>query len=193
VAEDGSRTPLRASGVRVPLKSGCWVAVDLHDEQQGGFAVDVAVRADRRRFDRLPRLAIVPHAGSSASVLIGSKGPGERSIDVVPVDDAELDGDIQHWLANTTSGDPIGEVVLARPDRRTIPARKFVVEYGEISAVHVSIRESTEALLVVEVGVRDMQTGARDVPFPCLVMFVHLHGANLVSFRFEELVGRVVE
>lgn len=186
VSDDGSKAPLRGTGLRMPLESGCWVAVDPHRHDAGLTAVSLAVRARREHFEQLPRLAIVPRAGNSASVLVGSQGTAPAPLEVVPVDDAELGGDIAGWLSRTTSGDPLGEIVLSRPGRATVSARRLLLDQDDAGHVEVGIRTSPEALLVLDVQAMPAKLAQAGVPFPCLDMAIRLHGSNLVSFLFRK-------
>lgn len=194
VADDGSKTPLSGTGLRVPLPSGCWVAIDFHHQGPRGPIVDVAVRAVDLGRRPLPSLAIVPCAGNYAWVVIGRGSPGDDgSLGVVVVDAAELGDDIDGWRRRTTSGDPLGEIVLVRPDVQPVSARRFVLDYGAIASVQLSVRASTEALLVVEVLDCLQQVPPPASEFPSLDMSVRFGGSNAVSFWFEEVIGEIIE
>jgi hypothetical protein len=191
-AENGSRSPFQGSGIRLPLDSGCWIAVDFRGRVKGQVSVAVGVRAQEAHVNRLPRLQIVPLAGNSASVVFENTAFGPDSIAVVPVDESELSGDIRGWLAKTTSGDPLGEVVLAREHRPTLPARRLVLAYGDLAEVHVCIRSTPDAA-VVDVRVVDAHATRPRTPFESLGMSLFLHASNLVSFNFREARVSFVE
>lgn len=186
VSDDGSKTPMHGTGLRIPLESDCWVAVDLQRHERGLLAVAVGVRAKREQIGGLPRLAIVPCAGNSASVLIGSPCAAQRPLEVVPVDEAELGGDVASWLSKTTSGDPIGEIMLAQPARPAVLARKLLLDQGDAGEVVVGIRASPHALLDIAVHAASTRPSAPGAPFACLEMVIRLHGSNLVSFLFRK-------
>lgn len=177
---------MHGTGLRIPLESGCWVAVDLQRHERGLLAVAVGVRAKREQIGGLPRIAIVPRAGNSASVLIGSSGAAHRPLEVVPVDEAELGGDVESWLSKTTSGDPIGEIMLAQPARPAVLARKLLLAQGDAGEVEIGIRTPAHALLDLDVHAATTRPAAPGAPFPCLDMAIRLHGSNLVSFLFRK-------
>jgi len=190
IASDGSRSPFAGTGLRVPLPNGMWVGVDLHLPPRG-LSVVVDVRNRRPGADPMPTLAIVPRAGNAAMVLIGRAGP--TRFEVTPVDGAELTGDIREWLAKTTSGDPLGELVLARTERPTTSARRFVIEYGNLAEVHLDLRESDDAMLVVDIGAFATRVAPVGVPSRFLNMLVQLGGANVATFLFQEVMGTLAE
>lgn len=193
VAGDGSRTPLLASGVRVPLGPDRWLAVDFKARYQPPLSVEVALRVARPSRGQPQHLALLFQAGNSASVMLWPYQVASHALEVVPVDDRELDGDLFQWLAKTTSGDPAGEMVLARPDRPSSPDRTFIVEYGQVGRIEVTIRLSVAGMLEVNICCLDTRMERPNVPFPTLEMAIHPLGANLVSFRFQEVVGTIVE
>lgn len=189
VAADGARTAFEGTGLRVPLPDGAWVAIDLGLRARS-LAVVLSARNRRPGVDPLPRLSIVPVAGGTARVLIGTK-PGPETFDVVPVDRAELKGDMRDWLVKLTSGDPLGELVLDFPDRASTPEQRFVMQYHDRAEVHISLRPSKEALLAVDVEERDLQVGDKGQQIPALGMLVLLHAANTVTFLFKEVTATV--
>jgi hypothetical protein len=136
-------------------------------------------------------MAIVPLAGGAALVQIGRTGP--IAFEVTPVDRAELTGDIRGWLAKTTSGDPLGELVLARAGRPTTSARKFITQYGDLAEVHLNLRESDDAMLVLDISVRNSRLAAKGVPSESLGMLVLLQASNVVTFLFKEVTATLVE
>lgn len=162
--------------------------MDLHGPLPTGHIVHFHIRAEEGNYDQIPQLSIVPHAGKWASVVVGSGCPrGRGPFPIVLVNEADFGEDfIRESRENTTSGDPLGEAVLARPDRQTMAGRRFIVEYGAISSIDIAIRESPTAILVVDILVRDQQVVRKGKKYPTLDMTVRFSAANVVSFWFQE-------
>ena len=188
VAADGTRTPFKYSGLRIPVGGSTWVEVDF-DIVRRPIRVRVGVRARRDADRALPSLMIRPRAGNSLVMLIGSgtQLAGDQ-LRVIPINEFKVDlKDFFKVLSQYTSGDFAGEEALARPHPEQTAARQFVIQYSNLGSINVGVARSEDALLCVDIKIEHERFADRGQSFRGLSLGLNLHACNLVSCHFEEV------
>jgi len=193
VADDGRKAAFQGTGVRVPVGTDDWVAIDFELNRKVPISVMVGSRC-RDRGRSCARLTIHPHAGNLVCVVVGDGcRPTDDPILTLAVSESDLKGDILEWLRKTTSGDPLGETMLVDRKGVQVLGRTFVIEYGNVAVIKVSLTRPSNALLAVDISTSSCSRASPGTPFTDLGMALHVHAANLVSFSFEEETGFVVD
>jgi hypothetical protein len=186
-APDGTKTPFSGTGLRIVVARNTWIELDLDLDRRAGFGVEIGGRCRRETGADWPKMRVEVHAANIVSVLARSTQKPDPSVaETFVVDAAEVKGDLRDLLRKTSSGDPVGELTLQRPERQRIESNTLLIEYDDVSTTSIVCEPDPDALLRIRVSEHDYRRHAPGDRFRSLSMTIHPHACNLVSLSFRE-------
>jgi hypothetical protein len=187
-------TKVAATGLRIPIAAGIWAALDFKQFADSALDVTIGCRSTRPSGLRGNMISIVPMAGNHVVVFLTFDATLQRCpFEVLPVNEPEERGRLVESLSQTSSGDPIGEMLFREVVASPIAAREFRVEFPGSGRLLIKFNQNGgDARVRVEIMTEFGSIPTTNVPTAMLSLFVKPQAADLVSVCLRGMHGVLI-
>lgn len=180
---------VNATGLRIPITNDTWTALDFKRRTDTALEIRVDWRSTRRPYPTA-KLALVPMAGNDVIFEITFEKPERRrAFEIFPVIEPEERERLRQMLDETSSGDPVGEILFRDGTGTPLTGREFRIECLEAGCVQLKVVPMGDSALQIQIVTVWSAVPTPTVPTAMLSMIVQPHAANSMSVCVRETKG----
>lgn len=180
---------VHATGLRIPITKDSWVGLDFKRRTDAALEISVDWRSSRRPYAPA-KLALVPMAGNDLLFEITFDQPDHRpAFEIFPVTEPEDPERLRKMLAETSSGDPVGELLFRDGKGMALTGRKFRIEGLAAGSVELEVAPVGDTALQVRIMTLWNAVPRPMEPAGILSMLVRPIAANSMTLCVRETKG----